>query len=78
MVGGPRQAAAGASRQLAILGLGFSGYYLASFLDFAGLAYVTASFERLVLYLDPTMVLLLGWAVRPPCHRPAADRAAVS
>ena len=47
--------------QLAVLGLGFSGYYLASFLDFAGLAYVTASFERLVLYLNPTMVLLLGW-----------------
>jgi drug/metabolite transporter (DMT)-like permease len=45
----------------AILGLGFSGYYLASFLDFAGLAYVTASFERLVLYLNPTIVLLLGW-----------------
>ena len=46
---------------LAVLGLGFTGYYLASFLDFAGLAYVTASFERLVLYLNPTMVLLLGW-----------------
>lgn len=48
---------------LAILGLGFSGYYLASFLDFAGLAYVTASFERLVLYLNPTLVLLLGWVL---------------
>ncbi|WP_341893113.1 DMT family transporter [Variovorax sp. YR752] len=47
--------------KFAILGLGFSGYYLASFLDFAGLAYVTASFERLVLYLNPTIVLLLGW-----------------
>jgi drug/metabolite transporter (DMT)-like permease len=46
---------------LAVLGLGFCGYYLASFLDFAGLAYVTASFERLVLYLNPTIVLLLGW-----------------
>ncbi|MDC8787088.1 DMT family transporter [Roseateles koreensis] len=44
-----------------ILGLGFSGYYLASFLDFAGLAYVSASFERLILYLNPTLVLLLGW-----------------
>ena len=43
-----------------ILGLGFSGYYLASFLDFAGLAYVSASFERLILYLNPTIVLLLG------------------
>jgi drug/metabolite transporter (DMT)-like permease len=49
--------------KLAILGLGFSGYYLASYLDFAGLAYVTASFERLVLYLNPTIVLLLGWAL---------------
>ncbi|MEO6032656.1 MAG: DMT family transporter [Burkholderiaceae bacterium] len=43
-----------------VLGLGFCGYYLASFLDFAGLVYVTASFERLVLYLNPTLVLGLG------------------
>ena len=49
--------------QLAVLGLGFCGYYLSSFLDFAGLAYVTASFERLVLYLNPTIVLLLGWVL---------------
>ena len=40
--------------------LGFSGYYLASTLDFLGLQYVTASFERLVLYLNPTLVLLIG------------------
>lgn len=45
---------------LGVLGLGFSGYYLASFLDFAGLAYITASLERLILYLTPTLVLLLG------------------
>ena len=37
-----------------VVGLGFSGYYLASFLDFAGLAYITASLERLILYLNPT------------------------
>ncbi len=43
-----------------VLGLGFSGYYLASFLDFAGLAYITASFERLILYLNPTLVLAMG------------------
>ena len=43
-----------------ILGLGFSGYYLASFLDFAGLQFVTAGFERLILYLNPTLVLALG------------------
>jgi drug/metabolite transporter (DMT)-like permease len=46
-----------------IVGLGFSGYYLASFLDFAGLAYVTASLERLILYLNPTLVLLFGFAL---------------
>jgi len=46
-----------------VLGLGVSGYYLASFLDFAGLAYVTASLERLILYLNPTLVLLFGWIV---------------
>ena len=46
---------------IAVLGLGFSGYYLASMLDFAGLAYISASFERLILYLNPTLVLLLGW-----------------
>ena len=40
--------------------LGFTGYYFASFLDFAGLAYISASLERLILYLNPTLVLLLG------------------
>lgn len=43
-----------------ILGLGITGYYLASFLDFAGLQYVSASLERLILYLNPTLVLFLG------------------
>ena len=43
-----------------VLLLGFTGYYLASFLDFAGLAYISASLERLILYLNPTIVLLLG------------------
>jgi drug/metabolite transporter (DMT)-like permease len=46
---------------LGVLGLGFSGYYLASFLDFVGLQYITASLERLILYLNPTLVILLGW-----------------
>ena len=41
-------------------GLGFTGYYLASFLDFAGLAYISAGFERLILYLNPTLVLAMG------------------
>ena len=46
--------------RVTILGLGFSGYYLASFLDFAGLQFISASLERLILYLNPTLVLALG------------------
>ncbi len=46
-----------------IVGLGFVGYYLSSYLDFLGLQYITASLERLILYLNPTLVVLLGWAV---------------
>ncbi|MES2946702.1 MAG: DMT family transporter [Pseudomonadota bacterium] len=45
---------------LGVLWLGFTGYYLASFLDFAGLAYISASLERLILYLNPTLVMLLS------------------
>jgi drug/metabolite transporter (DMT)-like permease len=48
---------------LGVLGLGFTGYYLASFLDFAGLAYISASLERLILYLNPTLVMLLGLVI---------------
>jgi drug/metabolite transporter (DMT)-like permease len=44
----------------ALLWLGFVGYYLASLLDFIGLQYVTAALERLVLFLYPTMVVLLS------------------
>jgi drug/metabolite transporter (DMT)-like permease len=43
-----------------ILWLGFIGYYLASLVDFMGLQYVTASLERLMLYLYPTLVVVLS------------------
>ena len=43
-----------------VTGLGFCGYYLASMLDFLGLQYISASLERLILYLNPTLVLLLS------------------
>ena len=54
-----------------VLGLGFSGYYLSSYLDFLGLQYISASFERLILYLNPTLVLILGWVLykRKITHR---------
>ena len=41
-------------------GLGFIGYYLSSLLDFLGLQYVTASLERLMLFLYPTIVVVLS------------------
>lgn len=43
-----------------IFALGVFGYYLASLLDFLGLAYISATLERVILYLTPTFVLLLG------------------
>lgn len=45
---------------LAVLVLGLVGYYLSSLLDFSGLQYVSAGLERLVLFLYPTMVVLLS------------------
>lgn len=45
---------------LLLSGLGFSGYYLASFLDFSGLQYISANLERLILYLNPTIVLAVS------------------
>lgn len=41
--------------------LGFMGYYFASWLDFLGLQYVSAGMERMLIYLYPTFVLLLGF-----------------
>ncbi|MDO4593300.1 MAG: DMT family transporter [Comamonadaceae bacterium] len=60
---GRGQAALTRKDWLGVLGLGFSGYYLASYLDFLGLAYITAALERLILYLNPTLVVLFGWVV---------------
>ncbi|HYE51510.1 MAG TPA: DMT family transporter [Azospirillaceae bacterium] len=44
----------------AVGALGFLGYYLASFLDFTGLQYVTAGVGRLLLFLYPTIVVVLS------------------
>jgi drug/metabolite transporter (DMT)-like permease len=41
--------------------LGIVGYYCASFLDFLGLQYVGAGVGRLILFLYPTLVLLLSF-----------------
>lgn len=46
---------------LVVLGLGFIGYYLSSYLDLEGLNYISAQLERLTLYSYPIMTTLLGW-----------------
>jgi len=45
---------------LMLVAMGFIGYYLSSYLDFLGLQYITAGLERLILFLQPTMVVLLS------------------
>ena len=55
---------------LMIFGLGLLGYYAASFLDFAGLKYISAGLERLIIFLYPTFVVLFSALL----HRKAINR----
>lgn len=47
-------------RILAAAAVGSLGYYVASFLDFAGLLFVSAQYERLVLFTYPFFTFALG------------------
>jgi len=49
--------------RLKLFFLGFLGYFLSSYLDFLGLQYITVGLERIVLYLTPTIVLLISYFV---------------
>jgi len=40
--------------------IGISGFYCASYVDFIGLQYISASLERMVFYTYPTLVLLIS------------------
>ncbi|TAF65319.1 MAG: EamA/RhaT family transporter [Cytophagales bacterium] len=42
------------------MGLGFLGYYFTSILNFWGLQYVTATVERLIVFIYPTLVILIS------------------
>lgn len=46
----------------AALGVGLLGYWFASYADFLGLAYISAPFERLILFTYPLFTVLLGAA----------------
>ncbi len=58
-----------------MLGLGFSGYYMASYLDFAGLQYISAGLERLILFAYPTLVVVFSALF---LKKPITGRALVS
>ena len=45
---------------LGVAVIGCLGYYVSSLLDFIGLQYVSAGIERLILFIYPTMVLLMS------------------
>lgn len=45
---------------LSVVGLGVMGYYASSLFDFMGLQYISAALERLILFLNPTIVVLIS------------------
>ena len=58
-----------------LLLLGVLGYYLSSYLDFLGLRYISAALERIILFIYPTLVVLLSALL---LHKPlSGERAAL-
>jgi drug/metabolite transporter (DMT)-like permease len=49
--------------QFKLFFLGFLGYFFSSYLDFLGLQYISVGLERIVLYLTPTIVLLISYFI---------------
>lgn len=49
--------------QFTIIGLALFGYYLSSVFDFWGLEYVSASVERLILFIYPTLVVVISLVI---------------
>ncbi len=43
-----------------IIFFGFIGYYLASYFDFLGLQFIKAGLERIILFVYPTLVIIIG------------------
>ena len=39
---------------------GFLGYYVSSYLDFLGLGFIKASLERIILFVYPTLILIIS------------------
>jgi drug/metabolite transporter (DMT)-like permease len=55
---------------LYIIALGIVGFYLSSYFDFVGLQYISAGLERLILFLYPSLAVLINAvAFRQPIRR---------
>ncbi len=49
------------AKQIVVIGaIGMLGYYVASYSDFVALSFITAQFERLILFTYPIFVMVLG------------------
>ncbi len=46
-----------------LIALGILGYYVASIFDFWGLKYITAGLERLILFVYPTLVVIISYFI---------------
>ncbi|TGL62010.1 DMT family transporter [Leptospira ognonensis] len=46
---------------ISVISMGIVGYYLASLFDFVGLQYITAGLERIILFVYPTLVVVLSF-----------------
>lgn len=46
-----------------IVGLGFCGYFLSSYVDFIGLHYISVGLERIILYLTPAIVVFISYFI---------------
>lgn len=57
---------------LQAFGVGLIGYWISSYLDFKGLEYISAHFERLILFTYPLFVVLFGAAFFRQPIRPKA------
>lgn len=75
---GTAAAALGPGDLLRIALLGAVGYYLSSLFDFYGLVHISAGLERMILYLYPTLVLLMqAWLQRQAPSRNAWQAMAI-
>ncbi len=49
------------SHYLWAIGMGLLGYYMSSLFDFIGLQYVSAGIERIILFVYPTLAVIINW-----------------